>query len=376
VSLLVVAAVSARLLAEAAARDGFDVIALDLFGDEDTRRASRQWRPIGAPGARHIDRAMLLAALADVARSDASTPWVPGSGFDGDADLLEQGAALLPLAGTAPGDVRRLRDPRRFFACLDTHGIGHPEISDAPTGSMDGWLAKDAGGCGGWHIRRAAQAAAGSPASVYFQRESPGAPMSATFLANGSEARVLGVNRLLVRRFGSHPFVFRGVVGPVPVADGVMQHIGATLRHLTTEFRLRGLGSLDFLLDGDDVAVLEVNSRAPASLALYPDVDGRGVVTAHLRACQGKLPAASSSKVAPVSGTEIVFARKPLRIGDAAAQRLATWPGCHDLPQAGTSFAPGDPVCSLQASGADSADIEARLANDREALLAALETLS
>ena len=40
--MLVVAAVSARMLAEAAARDGYAVVALDLFGDVDTRRVSQR----------------------------------------------------------------------------------------------------------------------------------------------------------------------------------------------------------------------------------------------------------------------------------------------------------------------------------------------
>ena len=374
---LAVAAVSARLLAEAAARDGFDVMALDLFGDVDTRRGARRWCPIGSAGSQRIDATMLLAALDGVARGSDVIAWVPGSGFDGDADLLEQGAAVLPLAGTAANDVRRLRDPRQFFACLDSRGIGHPAVRDEPPASADGWLAKDAGGCGGWHIRRATQAAGRAlTPGVYFQREAAGTPMSVTFLANGRDARVLGVNRLLVRRIGLHPFVFCGVVGPVPVADAVMRRLDIAVRHLAAEFDLRGLASLDFLLDGDDIAVLEVNPRPPASLALYPEVDGTGVMTAHLRAClQGELPAAVSPAVSPVRGIEIVFARRPLRIGEAGALRLAGWPGCHDLPHAGTLFAPGDPVCSLQVSGARADHVETRLASGREALLATLETM-
>jgi uncharacterized protein len=48
---IAVASISARALAEAAAREGFGVIALDVFGDVDTRLASSLWLPIGAGGA-------------------------------------------------------------------------------------------------------------------------------------------------------------------------------------------------------------------------------------------------------------------------------------------------------------------------------------
>ena len=64
-TVLVVAAVSARMMAEAAARDGFEVVALDLFGDADTRRAAFAFLPIGEPPSLHIDAARVLAALFD-----------------------------------------------------------------------------------------------------------------------------------------------------------------------------------------------------------------------------------------------------------------------------------------------------------------------
>ena len=67
-AVLAVAALSARVMAEAAANDGFDVIALDLFGDEDTRRASSQWLPIGEPAEMRIDPALVLPALQALAR--------------------------------------------------------------------------------------------------------------------------------------------------------------------------------------------------------------------------------------------------------------------------------------------------------------------
>jgi predicted ATP-grasp superfamily ATP-dependent carboligase len=201
--------------------------------------------------------------------------------------------------------------------------------------------------------------------------------MSATFLANGRDACVLGFNRQIVRGVGVHPFVYHGVIGPVPVSPAVGASVKRAVRGLTIEFGLRGLGSLDFLCDGDAALVLEVNPRPPASLALYPDVGGAGVMGLHLRACRwGELPAMPSppTPVARLRGTEIVFARAPLRLGEADAARLAGWPGCHDLPRAGSTFEVGDPVCSIDAEGRDADEVEADLARLRDALLDTLET--
>lgn len=404
-TVLAVAALSARVLAEAATEEGFDVVALDVFGDADTRRACSEWLSIGEPGGLQLDAGRLLSALDMLARRGDVVGWIAGSGFDGRPDLLERGAALLPLIGTPADAVRRVRDPAAFFGLLAAEGILHPTVQLTAPADGTGWLAKDARGCGGGHIRRVApqggdrvsllprdgDVPAPVPAHHYFQREVRGEPMSATFIANGREARVLGFNQLIVRPFGARPFVFCGVLGPVRLPAQVAQRLGDVLGRLAAAFSLRGLGSLDFMLDGADFSVLEVNPRPPASMALYRKRSGHaasqwphgGVVCAHLRAClHGELPAwpeaAGHDTADPaVAGTEIVFAPRPMRLDAAAAVRLAGLDGfgaCHDLPVGATRFGAGDPVCSVTASGPDAAQVRTLLARGREAVHQLLET--
>ena len=385
-TLLAVAALSARMLAESARADGFEVAALDLFGDADTRRACSQWLPIGRPEALHIDDALFLSALNAVVQRGRAVGWIAGSGFEGRPDLLERGAALLPLIGTPADVVRRVRDPQTFFDVLGAHGIAHPPIQTTPPDDPVGWLVKDSRGYGGWHIRRvtkkrAAPQAGPLPAHHYFQREVSGTPMSATFIANCSDARVLGFNRLTVRRISARPFVFCGVVGPVPLAPDVARRVTTAVRDLAAAFSLRGVCSLDFMLDGDTFRVLEVNPRPPASMALY---GGRapGVVAAHVRAClHDELPpwpepAANAPADNTVRGTEIVFAVAPFWLDEPGARRLASHADRHDLPAGATGFETGDPLCSVSASGANAEHVLALLARGREAVYQSLETPS
>jgi predicted ATP-grasp superfamily ATP-dependent carboligase len=359
------------MLAEAAALDGFDIVALDLFGDADTRRAATRWQAIGKSGSVQLDGVRVLDALRELAQDAAAIGWIPGSGFEGRPDLLEAGARLLPLIGTPADAVRRVRDPSVFFGVLAAHGIAHPQVrGDAPA-DTEGWLLKDARACGGWHIRHAHAGVAPS-ASHYFQRAMPGLPMSATFIANGRESLLLGINELIVRPFGAHPHVYCGCVGPVLVADDVLRRVGDAIRLLSAEFTLRGWCSLDFILDGDSIGVLELNPRPPASLALYAQ---RGLIDAQLRAClHAELPSAAAFTPAQVAGNEIVYARRPLRVDDACARRLADHPNLHDLPMAGARFAVGDPICSLSANAHDAAQVKALLSAGRDALLHTLET--
>jgi predicted ATP-grasp superfamily ATP-dependent carboligase len=372
---IAVAALSARLMAEASARDGFDVVALDLFGDADTREASSHWMSLGEPATLAIDETRTLTALRDLARRGDVSGWVAGSGFEGRPGLLAEASALLPLVGTAASAVCRVRDPAQFFDFLASRGTHYPPVrlgALARTLPDDGtrWLVKDAMGCGGWQVRRATpQRVAEMTAHHYLQQEAPGVPMSATFVANGRSAVILGFNEMTVRRFGTRPFVFCGAVGPVTLAERAASCAADAVCALTAEFELRGLCSLDFMLDGDEIAVLEVNPRPPASMALYGD----GLMAAHVQACLHDTLPPPRALPDHVEGTEIVFARHGGLIDDAMARRLSAWTGSHDLPRAGTRFDAGDPLCSLSASGADGDAVRAALHQACEALLDTLE---
>lgn len=367
---LAVAAISARMLAESAAQAGFQPVALDLFGDRDTRAASAEWMPIGTPGGLQIDAESTLQALRVARRGDA-LGWVAGSGFEALPDLLAQGARVLPLIGTPAASVSRVRDPATFFGFLDAERIAHPQVSAVPPGDPSGWLLKSARGTGGWHVRYAApQAEAHVPEHHYFQRHAPGVPMSVTFIANGRDARVLGFNALIVRSVIGRPFVYCGAIGPVPLPARAAADVTRAARLLVAEFALLGACSLDFLLDGDAVSLLEVNPRPSASMACYA-----GVMAAHVRAClQAELPQPGAAPHA-VRGHHIVFARHRLVLDDAASARLADQAHCHDLPHGAASFSAGDPVCSVSATGATAESVSTQLSQRREALLNLLETL-
>lgn len=392
---LAVAGLSVRVMTEGAARDGFGVFALDLFGDVDTRAAACGWFDINSadgPGsvgnggdALHVDADRLISTLSMLARRGDVSGWVAGSGFEGRPELLAEAAAALPLIGCAPAAVARLRDPAQFFEFLQRHGIDHPPISfENPNCNLDElshWLLKDSGGCGGLHIRSAGGAGSEAPTRRhYFQRRVAGLPMSATFVGNGQGAILLGINEQIVRPLGALPYVFCGMLGPVEVAAAVRHRVQQIVRCLTAGFDIRGLASLDFMLDAGRVLVLEVNPRPPASMALY---GGCRPMAMHVQACRdGSLPQPTARRgdadfaddEAGVEGFEIVFARRPLQLKPAAALRLAGWPDAHDLPHAGQCFAAGDPFCSVAARGRGSTELRARLHQRRETLLDSLET--
>ena len=365
---LVVAGLSARALAESAAQGGWRVVALDLFGDTDTRRASPHWLPIGDAASLAIDGPALCDALAAVARLPGVVGWVAGSGFEAAPEWLDAAPSSLPLLGMGSAAVRALREPHHFFATLTRLGFAHPPtLFDAPSDTA-GWLVKRFGGSGGWHIRAAAHA--GAPrADSYYQRELDGVPMSALFLADGRHARIVALNRLIVRPLGSHPHVYRGAIGPIH-DPRLQDRVDTALAALVPAFGLRGLASLDFIAVGAVPHVLEINPRHSASMVLHAAALPAGLLRAHVDALRGALPAQARHPVG-LRGTEILFASHRGSVSPAVAATLATLPYCHDLPAAGSAFNAGDPVCSVSAEGADADAVERGL-RDRLAAIASL----
>ncbi|PKO50109.1 MAG: hypothetical protein CVU28_13670, partial [Betaproteobacteria bacterium HGW-Betaproteobacteria-21] len=221
---------------------------------------------------------------------------------------------------------------------------------------------------------------------IHYQRLTPGRPMSVLFLADGRRSRVLGVNRQIVHHLGRQPFVFRGCIGPVPVQPVVRDALHGIVDALTADFGLRGLNGLDFLLDGKRLAVLELNPRLPASIALYPDALPGGLIRAHLAASlDGRLPAGGGdgngavvsagqvARASTVRGVEVVFAREHHRIDATAAAALARRPWCHDLPQHGSSVPPAAPICTVSAAGGTETEVQALLRQRRRQIPFLLE---
>lgn len=338
---MAVAALSARALAEWARDDGRPVLALDVFGDADTRRAAAAWHDIGTGTGVRIGARPLLQALSQ----PGLDAWVAGSGFEDDPDLLHAAAERLPMLGTSPAQQRLLADPRTFIGALDALGLRHPETRFEAPSQAAGWLYKAAGGRGGQGVMRATAALA-EPGGCW-QRECAGTPMSATFIADGKRAQVLGFNRQWFVAQGDRPYLFAGIAGPLSVADGVQADVQRALARLVPEFHVLGLGSLDFLRADGGVLLLELNARPPASAAFYGGGPGDSPLNRHLRACRLRQLPPAAPLPPRVRGLHIVRAQRTLALGRLELGWLASQPDAHDLPSGPQTFEAGEPVCTL-----------------------------
>ena len=370
-----VAGLSARMLAQSAADAGYQVAALDLFGDRDTRRYAKLWLDTGGDGL-SIDRDKLQAALERVARLPRLIGYVVGSGIEPHIGWLQQTAKLPRLIGNDADATAAVREPKRFFALLDELGIAHPEVAFARPERPEGWLRKAADGCGGTHIQPAENADAHAG---YFQRFHAGLPMSALFLAARGEAVVIGCAEQFTAASGALPYLHTGSLGPIDLPFGIARQIDFAVRSIAARANLSGLNSLDFLLDGDTIRVLEVNARPSSTMALYErawrDVWPRGLLAAHIDAClHDRLPSGHAGQPQCRVAQQVVFAPIAFTVTRRFSDALFVDPVCHDVPNAGTHIEAGHPVCTVLVTADTRTALQRELQRHTQRLLQRIET--
>lgn len=337
----------------AAAAAGYAVVAVDAFGDADTRTQAATVLQIsyrdGGFDAAEVRRRVLPLLGEGVGL-------VYGSGFETQPELLEEIARHGRVYGNSAETVRMLKHPGRFFSLLAELDIPFPETRLTAQGAGEGWLAKRIGGSGGVHVKPAQQAANGH---CYYQRQVPGRPCSLLFLADGRDITVVGYNEQWLAPGSGMPFRYGGAVGSIALPAPACAAMQRAAQQLARAAGLRGLNSLDCMVHGEQVWVLEVNPRLSATFALYDtQAGGANLLRAHLQACAGRLERVGREEGA--SAHLIYYAP----FGITVLPWLAWPPWAADLPTAGTAISAGEPLCSITAC-APEADAATALVRQR-----------
>ena len=341
-SFLLIAAISGRALAAAARRAGYRPLVADFFCDTDTVALAE--RAVKLPGDLQsgIDGAQIVRVLRRLAGSDRPAAVVLGSGFERQAEIVDEVARHFPLAGNGAAAIRRVKDPEMLANDCADLGIPHPAFRRDPPSDPENWVAKAVGGAGGSHIARAN---GGSPAAGhYFQRFVSGRSVSALFIGDGNSARIVGFSRQWLSPAPTAPYRYGGAVRLRRFDRGHAARMGRWLSGLTLRAGLVGLCSADFIRDANGYQLIEINPRPGATLDIFDSSDAP-LMKAHLRAVRGepyRLPRFPDSMASMITYAATPVLKFP-------ALEWPDWTADHQSP--GTRLIAGDPVCTVFARG-------------------------
>jgi len=341
------AGVSTRGFAESAARAGYEVVAVDGFGDLDLRA-----RAHSVHVARSGGRFSVRAAVAAARGLDADVVCYVGS-FENHARAVGALAAGRVLWGNRPAVLAAVRDPVRLARALRARGLPTPAVRvTAPrAGTARRWLVKPRASGGGSGV--APWRGGPLPRGSYVQQRVTGVPGSIVFAADGQSAVPLGVSRALAgdASFGDVAGGFRYcgsmLVAPEEPLFGRACRLAATV---TAAFGLVGVNGIDFVARRAVPYAVEVNPRYCASMELVERARGISIFDVHARACAGELPDLEHTRpAADVVGKAIVYAREDV-VPEGTARWLAD-DDVRDVPAPGEGIARGHPICTVFARG-------------------------
>jgi predicted ATP-grasp superfamily ATP-dependent carboligase len=344
-AVILIAAPSGRALAAAARRAGYRPLLADFFDDSDTRGFCAANRLIAGGRDTGFEGESLIGALEELAKEAAPCGFVYGAGFEDRAGLLELVAQRWTLFGNPPGVVRGVKDPLRVAELCADLNIPHPKISARMPRDRRHWLVKSAGGSGGSHVAPAGALRAEGE-KIYFQRIVAGEPVSILFLGDGAKARMVGSSRQWAAPAPGEPYRFGGSLRPASLSPGLETRLRRAAEAITAACGLRGLNSIDFLVEGRECTLIEVNPRPGATLDIFEDRGG-SLFRAHMDSCLGRLPR-HPLEFAGAAAAGIAYARREI-----SAMPEFDWPNwASDRQKARSALRPYDPLCTIKAHAA------------------------
>ncbi|MGH7673183.1 MAG: ATP-grasp domain-containing protein [Gemmatimonadales bacterium] len=368
---VLIAGLSTRAFAESAARAGYDVTAVDAFGDLDLR--ARVCRTIalerGQAGAARFSARAAVRAARDVACDAVAY----AAGLENHPRAVAALAATRALWGNPPAVLARVRDPLGLARALRQRGFATPDVR-VGAGARGRWLLKPRASGGGhgivpWLGRRGTPRV---PPTMYLQERIAGVAGSIVFAADGMRAVPLGLSRALAgeRAFGAHGFGYCGNIlagagdGQFTADARLFAAATALATAVTAEFGLVGVNGIDFVARRGVPYAVEVNPRYTASMELVERAYGLSMFDIHARACAGALPAfdLAAARAAPGGGAigkAIVYARRSITVADTRGWQSDC--SVRDVPAPHERIARGRPVCTVFARGRDGADCYAAL---------------
>jgi uncharacterized protein len=357
-----IAGVTTRALAVSAARAGYQVTAIDAFGDRDLRAVADVIVAPRSPGQRYSPLGAAAAGAHVPANAVAYT-----SNFENYPAAVGSLARARELLGNPPQILERVRDPQELSRTLRRLGYPAPlvRLRPPPVPQRErGWLLKPRRSGGGHGVQKWHQGFP-IPRSMYLQERISGPAGSIIFASAGKQAVVLGLSRQLVGEtsLGARGFrycgnLLAGSAALFPHQAELLERAAELATVLTREFDLRGLNGIDFIARAGVPYPIEVNPRFSGSMELLERRCGMSMFEVHAAACRGRLPA-PRTPAGTVQGKAVVFARRTLRIVDSSFWRLGR--NLADLPQPGEWIQRDRPICTAFAEARTGASCRARL---------------
>jgi len=338
---ILVIGINIRHIARSACQAGYEVFAIDCYGDLDLARWAKETAKMPREEAEEH-----ISFYIEKFRPDAV---VLGPGLE------EASVRGVPVLNNPPEKTSQVSDKLWLARWLEKKAFPFIKTQLSAENLHFPFMVKPRKGAGGVGCRIVR-----SPTELKWEKGLIaqelifGRPASVSVIGNGREARAIAVNEQLigVPWAGAKGCRYSGNITPLaPPQCG----IGQMAEKIIAALRLVGSNGVDFLLTDKGPVVVEVNSRFQGSLDTVEMAGGYNVFQAHLQSFSGMLP---ERPVPPhrTAGRIIIYAPRDLTI---ESDLVRDWTA--DVPRKGSQIAADDPILSIMAQGSSRDKVIAQL---------------
>jgi predicted ATP-grasp superfamily ATP-dependent carboligase len=372
-----VIAFNSRPIAVSAKKAGYNVLAVDFFGDLDLQAVAEHvfsvlWQRKGHSIRRKYYRPiseymqLLAESMADEYYGKIEFILI-GSGFDDEPKIWEQFNNIAPIIGNAP-EIISHSDRLKIYKIASKLGIECPQTTLVKDEEDAFEIAKNFGypvvlttprSAGGLYVKfvshkdelhKIYNELSESRKKILIQEFIQGVDASCSVLGTGKDCQAIAVTEQLI---GSSTlgvpmhFGYCGNIVPLKNAAAIIENIRGISQELGSKLGLLGSNGFDFVIKDDQPYLIELNPRFQGSLECIEAVTSSNLVKLHIEACNGKLP----EKPLETKGYAvkmIVYAKNR-----TITPNLSQLPHIVDLPVEGIILEPSNPVCTVFVTGTE-----------------------
>ena len=339
---ILVLGASARAVAQSVARAGHEAVAMDSYGDCDLKEIARWHRR---------DKSEPLGEIVKEFDVDGA---VFASGVENRPEaIIELEEAGVRVYSSPYASIKRCRSLNELEKFCADCGLSRPKVFLPQAGDdlsgFSGFLIKRFKSGGGIGVRDCDKDTA-LREGEYLQERIGGTSISVVFLADGKNAALCGASRQLIgnRALGADGFAWCGNIMPFSAEAGkknaLLDEFRRVASAMASYFGLKGAIGADFIYDGVNLWLLEINPRISASFELVELLSGVNIFSLHLSAISGHLPPERENLLdGPFRGKGIIYAPKNLTAPDTGAWYNYSR---RDIPQPRASLPAGAPICT------------------------------
>lgn len=347
---------SVRALAEASINAGLACVAIDHFGDTDTRQyANNRWIEfqLTEGGLIASDTCISIKRIVrEISLSGNVAVFLLAGGMENLGGSVAQLRKIATVLGPTERQRAALRNPEFLNDVAHAAGIKTPQLRSAPI-SDSGWLWKPRSSAGGLKITRSNRAKV-ELESGYFQEFIPGEQIGVSCLVSNSKCELLGATSGFdaLEWPGPSEFIYRGSIGPIALSHESQTQIEYLCHEIHNRIGYNAWLQFDFIRDQrGDLWLLECNPRWTAGMEILSHTNGLNPVQELL----------SSNGFATLNRTvdrrgetvccakAVVYATNPTAITDEMIAEINQLDGIADRPHAPQLIECGHPIVTVRA---------------------------